>query len=128
MSPSSSGGCEPPRLRRPTRIRWRSSPVSLTARTSRATILSVSFLPRRAPAAPALGRQRAFFADLRGSLDHQEAAELPPDAIPSHAPPVAASDFAAEEEYADPAAWADQEAAYAEPQARAQRSRRPLYA
>jgi hypothetical protein len=83
---------------------------------------------RRAPAAPALGRQRAFFADLRGSLDHQEAAELPPDAIPSHAPPVAASDFAAEEEYADPAAWADQEAAYAEPQARAQRSRRPLYA
>ncbi|MBV9394501.1 MAG: SPOR domain-containing protein [Methylobacteriaceae bacterium] len=82
---------------------------------------------RRAPAAPALGRQRAFFADLRGSLDHEQAAELPPDATPSQ-PPVAASEFAAEEEYGDPAAWADQEAAYAEPQIRVQRSRRPLYA
>jgi hypothetical protein len=85
-------------------------------------------LERRAPAAPALGRQHAFFADLRGSLDHEHAAELPPDAIPSHAPPVTAAEFAAEDEYADPAAWADQEAAYAEPQASARRSRRPLYA
>jgi hypothetical protein len=83
---------------------------------------------RRAAAAPALGRQRAFFSELRGSLDHEPAAEPPPDAIPSHAPPVAASEFGAEEEYSDAAAWADQHASYAEPQVSAQRSRRPLYA
>jgi hypothetical protein len=88
---------------------------------------------RREPsAAPALGREHAFFADLRGSFDAQPAAELPPDVIPSHAPPVtAAHPVAAEGEYAhqvDPAAWADQEAGYAEPQSVARRSRRPLYA
>ncbi|MEA2832689.1 MAG: hypothetical protein QOG66_891 [Methylobacteriaceae bacterium] len=86
---------------------------------------------RREPsAAPALGREHAFFADLRGSFDAQPAAELPPDVIPSHAPPVMAAE-AAEGEYADdvdPAAWADQEATYAEPQSVARRSRRPLYA
>jgi hypothetical protein len=94
--------------------------------------------PRRAPerrepsAAPALGREHAFFADLRGSLDAQPGGELPPDVIPSHAPPVTAAEpVAAEGEYADqldPAAWADQEAGYAEPQSVARRSRRPLYA
>jgi hypothetical protein len=88
---------------------------------------------RREPsAAPALGREHAFFADLRGSLDAQPAAELPSDVIPSHAPPVTAAEpVAAEGEYADqvdPAAWADQEARYAEPQSVARRSRRPLYA
>jgi hypothetical protein len=86
---------------------------------------------RREPsAAPALGREHAFFADLRGSLDTQPATELPPDVIPSHAPPVMAAE-AAEGEYADqvdPAAWADQEATYDEPQSVARRSRRPLYA
>jgi hypothetical protein len=88
---------------------------------------------RREPApAAALGREHAFFADLRGSLDTYQPAELPPDVIPSHAPPVAAAEsLAAEGEYvdhADPAAWAEQEAAYAEPQTIARRSRRPLYA
>jgi hypothetical protein len=82
---------------------------------------------RRAAAAPALGRQHAFFADLRGSLDHAHAAELPPDLISSHAPPVAAAE-PAEGEYGGPAAWAEQEAAYVEPQPAARRSRRPLYA
>jgi hypothetical protein len=83
---------------------------------------------RRVAAAPTLGRQHAFFADLRGSLDGEHAADLPPDVIPSHAPPVAVHEPAAEDEYADPAAWTEQEAAYAEPQPVARRSRRPLYA
>ena len=83
---------------------------------------------RRAPAAPTLGRQHAFFADLRGSLDRDHPTELPPDVIPSHAPPVSAAEPAEQEDYGDPAAWAEQEASYAEPQGSARRSRRPLYA
>jgi SPOR domain len=83
---------------------------------------------RRPPAAPTLGRQHAFFADLRGSLEGEHAAGLPPDVVPSHAPPVAVHQAAAEDEYADPAAWTEQEAPYAEPQPAARRSRRPLYA
>jgi hypothetical protein len=83
---------------------------------------------RRPPAAPALGRQHAFFADLRGPLDAEHTADLPPDVIPSHAPPLAAHEPAGEDEYADPAAWAEQDAAYAEPLPAARRSRRPLYA
>ena len=83
---------------------------------------------RRPPAAPTLGRQHAFFADLRGPLDAEHSADLPPDVIPSHAPPVAAHEPAGEDEYADPAAWAEQDAVYAEPQPSARRSRRPLYA
>jgi SPOR domain len=83
---------------------------------------------RRTAAAPALGRQHAFFADLRGSLEGEHAAGLPPDVVPSHAPPVAVHQAAAEDEYADPAAWTEQEAPYAEPQPAARRSRRPLYA
>jgi hypothetical protein len=82
---------------------------------------------RTAPPTPVLGREHAFFADLRGSLD-SEHADLPPDVIPSHAPPVAAEPAATESEYTDQAAWAEQEAAYAEPQSIARRSRRPLYA
>src|SRR5436305_1781978 len=70
---------------------------------------------RRTAAAPALGRQHAFFADLRGSLEGEHAAELPPDVIPSHAPPVAVHQAGVEDEYADQAAWTEQEAAYAEP-------------
>ncbi len=87
--------------------------------------------PRKAPARPAppaasLGREHAFFADLRGSLDGQHGSDLPPDVIPSHAPPVAAPEtLQAESEYADPAAW-EQHAAEQVPAAR--RSRRPLYA
>jgi hypothetical protein len=77
--------------------------------------------------APSLGREHAFFADLRGSLDGEHA-ELPPDVIPSHAPPVAAAETAAPEgEYGDPAAWVEQEA-YSGPQRSTRRSRRPLYA
>jgi hypothetical protein len=84
---------------------------------------------RPAPPAPVLGREHAFFADLRGSLDGEHAGGLPPDVIPSHAPPVAATEAAAPEgEYGDPAAWAEQEVAYDEPQRSARRSRRPLYA
>ncbi|MBV8851205.1 MAG: SPOR domain-containing protein [Methylobacteriaceae bacterium] len=85
---------------------------------------------RHAPAAPPLGRQHAFFADLRGSIHDEHAGDLPPDVIPSHAPPVAAPEHAPEDEYGDPAAWAEQEsdAAYAEPEANPRRSRRPLYA
>jgi hypothetical protein len=85
---------------------------------------------RTAPPAPVLGREHAFFADLRGSLDAHPGAELPPDVIPSHAPPVSNAEPATGEgEYADPAAWAEQDATYAEePQPRAMRSRRPLYA
>ncbi len=85
--------------------------------------------PRPATAAPSLGREHAFFADLRGSLDGQHAAELPPDVIPSHAPPVGAPDVQGEGEYADPAvAWAEHEAAPAEAEPAARRSRKPLYA
>jgi hypothetical protein len=90
--------------------------------------------PRQAPARraapPALGREHAFFADLRGSLDAHPGAELPPDMMPSHAPPVSNAELATGEgEYADPTAWVEQDAAYAEePQPRAMRSRRPLYA
>jgi hypothetical protein len=87
---------------------------------------------RREPAPPAPRREHAFFADLRGSLETPPAAELPPDVIPSHAPPVAAEPVVAEGEYAeiDPAAWTEheQEAAYPEPQSVGRRSRRPLYA
>jgi hypothetical protein len=85
--------------------------------------------PERRSPPPALGREHAFFAELRGSLDTQHAAaDLPPDVIPSHAPPVAASEHAADEgEDADPAAWSGQDAA-PEPQAARFRSRRPLYA
>jgi hypothetical protein len=82
---------------------------------------------RPAPPAPVLGREHAFFADLRGSLEGEHS-DLPPDVIPSHAPPVAAAEAAAPEgEYGEPAAWAEQEA-YSEPQRSARRSRRPLYA
>src|SRR5947209_5783845 len=67
----------------------------------------------RAPA-PALGREHAFFADLRGSLDAHEPADLPPDMIASHAPPVSAQEVDPRAgEYPDPAAWAEQEGAYA---------------
>jgi hypothetical protein len=83
---------------------------------------------RRPPATPALGRQHAFFADLRGPIDADHTADLPPDVVPSHAPPVAAHEPAGGDEYADPAAWAEQDAVYAEPQPAARRSRRPLYA
>jgi hypothetical protein len=87
--------------------------------------------PRQAPArraAPlALGREHAFFADLRGSLDAHQGTELPADVIPSHAPPVPAAEPAMAE--GEPAAWAGQDPAYAEePQPRTMRSRRPLYA
>jgi SPOR domain len=84
---------------------------------------------RPAPAAPSLGREHAFFADLRGSFDGQHAAELPPDVVPSHAPPVAAPEAQGEGEYADPAtAWAEHEAAPADAEPAARRSRKPLYA
>jgi hypothetical protein len=86
--------------------------------------------PARRAAAPALGREHAFFADLRGSLDVHQGGDLPADVIAGRAPPVAAAEPAvAEAEYPDPAAWADQDATYAdELQPRAKRSRRPLYA
>jgi hypothetical protein len=83
---------------------------------------------RPAHPAPVLGREHAFFADLRGSLDGEHT-NLPPDAIPSHAPPVAATEAApSEDEYGDPAVWAEQQAGYDEPQRSYRRSRRPLYA
>jgi hypothetical protein len=85
--------------------------------------------PERHAPPPALGRQHAFFAELRGSLDTQPVEDLAPDVIPSHAPPVAAPEFepAAEGQYGDPGAWSEQEAA-PEPRAARFRSHRPLYA
>ena len=81
-----------------------------------------------APAKPSLGREHAFFADLRGSLGPENPAELPPDVIPSQAPAVAAPGAQAEGEYADPAMWAGQEAAQSDVEPAARRSRKPLYA
>jgi hypothetical protein len=82
----------------------------------------------RRPAPPALGREHAFFADLRGSLA-EPAADLPADVIPSHAPPLAAPELHhSEGEYVEPAVWADHEPAEAGARASRFRSRRPLYA